>query len=99
MQSANPIGIVEEVRPEVGNRTRPTTGPGIRCVFVGVRPEPNTLWLPLPQGARPHAPLQIVSDEPADLPDPFDFENTWVPQGKVSFMARKMDWPKAELEY
>jgi hypothetical protein len=64
-----------------------------------MRPEPSVLWLPLVQGARPLAPSHLLEDEPADLLDPMDFANSWEPKGTVSFVAEKMEWPKAELEY
>ena len=46
--------------------------------------------------AFPVARPNLISNEPTVE---FDYQNPWTPQGTVTFMAQKMAWPEAELEY
>lgn len=46
--------------------------------------------------AFPVARPNLISKEPTVE---FDYQNPWTPQGTVTFMAQKMAWPEAELEY
>ena|SRR5712664_507867 len=46
--------------------------------------------------AFPVARPSVISREPTVE---YDYQNSWTPQGTVAFMARRMSWPQAELEY
>ena len=99
-QSADPIAVAEEIRPEVRSKAQPTNGGVIRVVFVGVRPEPSPILVPLVQGTIPLAPFDVIPAR-AEPMDALAFEESWKPKARVPLVvrARRTPWSEAEFDY
>jgi hypothetical protein len=94
-QTKTPIAAVEVVSPKV--RATPVTHEVEGVVLFGL--EPNLFVYPLVQGARPLAFPQIISDQPAEAPDPMEYEYPWLPEAVSGYFAGEIEWPEVDVEY